>query len=642
MDGWSKQKINAFKDVFNEVLNHVVVDSKETGRIVLGQSLYRAQRMLLDCVYEGLAQGIHDFKVLKARQLGCTTISRPLVLVWMGWVDGIRGYLVFDTMAHLQEARLEMIDILNRLPKGLMFPKIVQGQDNRYMLGLDNGSRLTLATAGVRASKTSGTLGRSSGINLVHATEMCSWDNAEGLEAFRNALAEDYENRFYLWESTGRGYNLWYDIWMEAKADPDHQKTLFLGWWAKDNQELEEGTEEFEKYGTAPPTKEEIAKMDAVYNQYGWTITRGQLAWIRRKIDPSVLINEHTDNLLNLILRQQEQPWTEEEAFVSTEGKFFENEGLTTQVRTNVINNYTIYSYLFGTQFSDTQLIKPLSVKTAELKIWEEPVNDATYIFGIDCAYGINDKNDRSAIEIIRCFSDGVDQVAEFASPIVNPQQFAWVIAHLLGYYGKGTSTCYVIMDIQGPGDATWREIRNLKQQLNNRYYREAHGGEDIQNIFRNVKNYIDARADAVLPSKSSWQFQASGKRKVIIMEQLRIFTSNAMLTIRSKDLISEMQSVQRDGDCIEAKGKNKDDRVFAMALAIHFWNDSIRGVRKLLMSQGKTREVDLRSRNTNITSSSLHQLFNKSLFEDTIAKNIYKKKQKAIDEAKNVWRSWR
>jgi len=42
--------------------------------------------------------------------------------------------------------------------------------------------------------------------------------------------------------------------------------------------------------------------------------------------------------------------------------------------------------------------------------------------------------------------------VAEYASPLVNTRQLAWVIASLLGWYGSGNATARYIMELNGPG----------------------------------------------------------------------------------------------------------------------------------------------------------------------------------------------
>lgn len=603
--GWDIDRVLAFSDEFFNFLKHVRVNSKEMGQIVLGEHVYRAQKMLLDDIFEGLSRDKHDFKVLKSRQLGVSTVSRALTLFWIGVHTGLKGYMVFDTDGHKEEARLELIGMIEMLPPDLGFPKIKR--KNRYLLELDNGSMMNFASAGVKSSKGSGVLGRSSGINFVHASEMCSWDNVEGLESFKNALAEDFPDRLYLWESTARGFNQWHDMWEEAKKDPLHQKTMFYGWWAKDNQMIPRSSPEFEIYGRDPPSENELKKIAAVKAQYGWTITDEQLAWIRRKMDPTAEAEgDAPADYDGDPLRVQEQPWTEEEAFQMTGATFFEPERLTEIANTTVSKKFKAHTFVAGLEFSDCKWVSAYNARSIELKVWEEPVDDAIYVIASDVAFGINEKNDRSATQVLRCYADGIDQVAEYAWPLITSKQYAWVIASLLGWYGSGASAeCYLILELNGPGEATWNELQSLKRELQTGYQRPNAEERGLQNIFGNVRNYIYGRSDSMSPGRN-WQFVTNTRLKVSIMERLRDFTSNKMLTVRSHDTVEEMKAVTRDGDSIEAQGSKKDDRVLALALGIRCWEDR---ARRNMLVQRRTRSNEEAKRRMTIRDQI--QIFN-------------------------------
>ena len=76
-----------------------------------------------------------------------------------------------------------------------------------------------------------------------------------------------------------------------------------------------------------------------------------------------------------------------------------------------------------------------------------------------DVAFGHSEYNDRSAVQVLRCFADGIDQVAEYAWPLIDSRQFAWVIASLEGWYAGDKSEVYRIIEINGPGEATWAGV---------------------------------------------------------------------------------------------------------------------------------------------------------------------------------------
>src|SRR5215469_11277899 len=113
---WNPQKVSTFRAQFYEFLNYVSINSKENGNIVLGEHLYPAQTRFLDQVFEGLAEDKHDIKHLKSRQLGVSTITRALSLFWLGVHSGLKGYMVMDTDQHKEEARLEILGMIDMLP----------------------------------------------------------------------------------------------------------------------------------------------------------------------------------------------------------------------------------------------------------------------------------------------------------------------------------------------------------------------------------------------------------------------------------------------------------------------------------------------------------------------------------------------
>src|SRR4029077_2638512 len=126
--------------------------------------------------------------------------------------------------------------------------------NNRYGITLENDSNIAFLAAGVKKSKASGGLGRSLGLSMYHASELCSYDNEEGWEAFENSKSDIHPNRLYVRESTGRGFNSWNDLWTSDRSDPSNVGCIFLGWWSKDSQIIPRDHPQFERYGLAPPS----------------------------------------------------------------------------------------------------------------------------------------------------------------------------------------------------------------------------------------------------------------------------------------------------------------------------------------------------------------------------------------------------
>lgn len=630
-DAWTQERADAVKAAFYDYLDHVWVNSKEKGWIILGQNLYGAQERVIEEIFDALASGIHDIKILKSRQLGVSTIIRALMLFWAGVFDGLTGSLVFDTSQHLDEARHEMVNMLERLPEDFEFPR--EKSNNRYSLQIDNQSRINLSSAGVKESKSSGTLGRGSAVSLVHRSELCSYANVAGLEAFRASMARTNPNRLFVDESTARGFNIWHEIWTAALKD-HHCRCIFVGWWAHPDQIIPRDDPDFEKYGIFPPSKEELIKIEAAKLQYEVIITPEQLAWIRREMDPTAEMEGDADVVFEGdALRKQEQPWTAEEAFQQTGSVFFQAETLTDQSNKFASNKFQTYAFTPGLEFTNMRAVKAGNMKSVELKVWEEPVEDSFYIVSADVAYGHDENNDRSAIQVLRCFSDGLDQVAEYAWPLINTRQFAWVIAALEGWYAGDKSQVFRIVEINGPGEATWNELQSLKRQIGTGYFGNQLAERGLQNIQRNVRNYMYTRSDSAHPGQSM-MWKSTTQLKVAIMERLRDFASNNILRIRSLETIDEMRTVAREGDAINAQGTAKDDRVVSLAMGVRCWDER---VRRQLLQLKRTREADTARRRLDIRDQV--KMFNDNMITTFLGSKSAVRRNMIAQGRRQAWR---
>lgn len=520
MAGWPREKRNKAEAAFYQFLKRCYVNSKDAGRICLGDSLYDGQIKFISTVFDALEQDIHKIFVLKSRQLGLSTIARALSIFYLGTHEGLKGALVFDTAPHKESARKELVTMVQNLPATLKFPRVKgTGSGNRDSFELVNDSSMLFMSAGVKKSKSSGTLGRSEGLSLAHLSELCSFDNDEGLKSFEQSLSEEHPDRLYVYESTARGFNSWYVMWKRAKKDEAHCKCLFLGWWSKPSQRIDKEHTDFATYGAQPPTDKELQKIKAVKTLYEHDITPEQLAWVRRKFDPNFDDDEDYDDGEDDSIMLAEQAWTEEEAFQQSGAVFFGAQQLTDQSNNWVKHKAKTYMYMAGDNFTDMRIYPAQNMRSIELKVWEEPENGAQYVMGVDPAFGENENNDRSSIEIFRCYADGLDQVAEYAWPLITTRQFAWVVASLLGWYGSNGAEISYILEINGPGSAVFNELRSLKFQIDNdRGQRKDLEDRGLTSVFKNVKTYIYTRVDA-MGVGSNYHWETATKRKIMIME---------------------------------------------------------------------------------------------------------------------------
>lgn len=629
--GWTKRKRNAVEAAFYEFLNRCYVNSKDAGRICLGQNLYDGQKRAITAVFDALEADIHKVYFLKSRQLGISTIIRALIIFMLGVHSGLKGAIVFDTDSNKQESRAELEVMIHELPTSLKFPAVASS--NRAGLALENNSKVLFMAAGTQKRKTSGTLGRSVGLSIAHLSELCSYDNDEGMEAFEQSLSEEHPDRLYIYESTARGFNKWWERWNDARKDPLHCACVFLGWWSKPSQRIERDSPDWAVYGEQPPTALEAAKIKLVEEKYDYLVTPEQLAWVRRKMDPTAQREgDAPAEFIGTALRIGEQPWTEEEAFQQTGSIFFPPEALTDLTNKFVSRKFKTYMFIAGAEFADMRVYPAASSHQVELKVWEEPDPDGSYVLAVDPAFGNNAKNCRSSIQVFRCFSDGVDQVAEYAWPLVTTYQLAWVIAAIMGWYGGGRAEIRYILELNGPGAAVWNELRSLRFKLENMQIPiiEEKG---LKNIFQNVRTYMYSRPDS-MTAGSNYHFTTTDTLKVTLLERLRDFVTTGIIRVRSIDLISEMRTVARDEKSIGAPDGMKDDRVLAAALGVHCWEEKVR--RGLIASK--------RSRDTEEARKHLSIMNQVELFNQNNLTNFFKAKQKVrLSELAMIQRrNWR
>ncbi len=635
MAGWSKRKRQTVERNFYLYLDKCVINSKDAGQVSLGKSLYEGQRRVITQIFDALEQDIHRVYILKSRQLGISTLIRALTIFLLGVSHGLKGAIVFDSESNKNQARAEIETMIDDLPKTLKFPDIKRR--NRSELTLGNDATVLFMSAGTKKTKASGTLGRSVGLSVAHCSELCSWDNDDGFEAFENSLSDINPDRLYIYESTARGFNKWYDLYEEAKADPAHCKTIFIGFWAKDTQRIDETDADFLLYGQELPTEKEQEMIKAVREQYGVEIAMPVLAWYRRRMHPATQESDsHTDDEEANPLRIQEQPATEQECWQNTGAVFF-----AAQTLTDLTNNYVQrpkarYMFQAGEEFFDMKIYRADTLKATELKVWEEPQPDSEYVLGVDPAYGENENNCRSAIEIFRCYADGLDQVAEYAWPLITTRHLAWALAALLGWYGgHPRSSARYILELNGPGTATFNALKDLRYTVENATYLKTKFEEKgLENIFQNVKTYVFNRPDAMGPG-FNYHWLTNTRLKITIFEQFRDIVSNGRCRLRSLDLIKEMNSIARDGDEIGAQGSKKDDRTIASALANYYWATRIR--QKLIQEKRTRASEEARARLSIVDQVAL---FNQNSLEQFFAQKQMIRANDLRQAQRNAWRN--
>ena len=549
---------------FYKFCNQLKIETKEQGLRKMDH-LLGTQTYVMNEIDKGLKQGIHFYVILKGRQLGITTISLALDLYWHYIHNGLNGTLVTDTEENRDMFRGTLGGYMDGLPKEYKIPILTH---NRNSLSLKNRSRIFYQVAGLRAK---GSLGRGKGITFLHGTETSSWGDEEGLASLLASLAETNPKRLYIFESTARGFNMFHDMYVEAKKARS-QIAIFCGWWRNELYMADPNSDIYRVYWDGKLTGEEKEWTKDIKKLYGFEINSRQIAWWRWKL---------AEGIRDESLMYQEFPPTEDYAFVMTGSSFFSNSRCTDAVKTLRKKNPSYYRYTFGANFQDTNVLKSTE-RLASLKIWEEPIDTAYYVIGADPAYGSSDWADRFCIQVFRCYADGLEQVASFATSEMNTYQFAWVICHLAGAYKNSTLN----LEVNGPGQAVINEMRNLKRMAANM---GTALGRDLLDVYGSMQNYIWRRNDTMGGVSNSIGWLTTSATKERMLTYMKDYFEREMMNIYDMDTIEEMKTMTRQDGGIYASGRNKDDRVIAAALATAAFAEQ---VQPRMIAQKITRSI--------------------------------------------------
>jgi hypothetical protein len=280
-------------------------------------------------------------------------------------------------------------------------------------------------------------------------------------------------------------------------------------------------------------------------------------------------------------LMYQEFPPTEDYAFVMTGTSFFSHTRCTESAKQSKKRDHEDFRYSFGQLFQDTEVLRSTE-RLSTLRVWEQPIDSAYYVIGADPAYGSSDWADRFCIQVFRCYADGLDQVAEFATSELNTYQFAWVIAHLAGAYKNSTLN----LEVNGPGQAVINEIRNLKRMASSMGGPMGHG---LMDVLGSMQNYIWRRNDTLGGLSNSLGYVTTASSKERMLNYMKDYFERDMMRVYSMELLEEMKGIVRDSGFLGAPGRGKDDRVIATALASVAFAEQLQ---PRLIAQKITRDI--------------------------------------------------
>ena len=561
--------------LFEQFIADIRIQSKEElspdGRGAPLQ-LWESQRRYLREVGVGLDNGIHSFNCLKSRQQGATTVSLAIDVFWCAMHPGIRGCVVTDDEKKRDENRGLIVSYVDSFPPGYFGEQfaIRRGGNSRTRLEFTNGSRLAFLVAGTRDKGTAWAEG--SGYALMHATEVANYGSPEGFKSLEEGLAQSNPHRLFMRELTAKGYNHWHARWSAGLNDIS-ERSFFIGWWANDLNKIERKDPRYIEFGLHSPTNEERELIEQVRVQYSWKVTPEQLAWIRWK-------QSRAGSEQGLL--EENQPWTPAQAFQITGYSFFPVRQVSKELE-RLVNDQPVfkgYRYENSGDFFSFRMITldpdVDDVSDVELKVWEEPVEGGKYVIGFDPAYGRSPDGDGNAIVVLRCYADRVVQVAEYRTREVDIKYASWVCFHL----GSAYRDAMVNVEINGCGALVMSEFDHLRQLLASELRGQQVKDRGWEDAGAQVRWFLYHRADS-FGSGYQANYSASFRTRQIMLYGMRGEYDAGHIVIRSQAMLLEMRNMVVVDDRIGAPDNpdddKKDDRVFALGLAILCWTNWLR-----------------------------------------------------------------
>jgi hypothetical protein len=557
-----------WRSVLSDFQSRFEIDSKESGRVVMKP--WGTQSYFVDQLAAGMDEGIRFFIGGKGRQYGITTQMIPIDVLWCLVHPGIDGAIIANTLKVAEHCRGMVRDICTRLPES---HRLKVANDTKDFMRWENDSTLHFLVAGTTERKTD--LAKGHGLSLIHGSEVGEWGSEVAFNSLVASLAQKNPNRLYVFESTGEGSNnLFARLWRKSLDDPE-RKCIFIPWWTHDLYRLDRRTKLYAHYMANPePTDDELQIIGAA-KSWGHELGDDQLAWYRATCNRMTTNEEVRKNY----------PSVAEDMFQLGASAFIPGKPIRAAKDRAAATDFDAYSIRVGNALTDMKLI-PLGkaideddghARGADLRVWSEPKPRGTYCIAVQPA---DEDGVGRAIEVLRCFADGIEQVAEYASDSVSPYQLAWVTCYLAGWYRE----CWINIDLDEGGRALFREIANLRNQESIGEVNERFFGEMIFYLYNRIDNVNGASRTW------NWEWNADNER-----ESFGDFKGSFLagrLMVHSLPLLEEMTTLVNDDGHIGADDGSDDARARAMCIGLRTYVDH---VRLAMQANKRTREHDLR-----------------------------------------------
>lgn len=530
------------KDFYRYAKNNLRIKDKDSSIVVFEPN--KAQRAIIDRVLELLALGRPiRLIVLKARQMGLSTAIEAIIYWWSATHKNITAMIV----GHEDESSKNLYNMFKRYYEycnPLFQPNRKYNTRQDLVFDVSDDIKKQYKEKGLEspglgsviktASAKNVSAGRSDTIQLLHGSEVASWDHGEELVASLLQTVPARPNTMIFLESTAEGMgNYFHKEWKAAKKGDSVFEPFFFPWWQHDEYEMPGKITEYTE------EEREIIKLmkEAGYDEAACERKINFRRYKERefKSDPKKLY--------------QEYPSTDNEAFLASGRPRFDIPSLLIyekKAETTPVEQYSLIE-------RDDRSIIALPDVGAPLKIWDLPEVGKSYVIGADTAEGLKD-GDYSVADVID--TETLKTVAKYRGHC-DPDQFGYILDKLGRFYN------YALMgvEINNHGLAVVQRLRDL-------FY---------TNLYRREKG-IDERFEEAT-SKLGWKTDL--RTKPLMIDHLAEAIRERLIIDYDIAFVEEaMTYVIDDNGRTNAEEGNFDDTVMAKAIALQMfeWQNNNKG----------------------------------------------------------------
>jgi len=451
--------------------------------------------------------------VLKARQLGISTISEALMFAWVVLHEHTYGLVI----AHEIDASEYLLNMTKLYWETFPFKDLYTTKyvSRKELAWEETGSSIRIATAkNMRA-------GRSRTINAMHGSEIAFWDRPDEMMLGLRQTIPNMPQSMIILESTANGVGNWfYDTWQNAVSGDNDYQPLFFPWW-----------EHPEYTASAANLKQEtlssLNEDERVLKRVG--VDDDHLVWRRWAIR-----NLADSNIERFM---QEYPSTPEEAFIASGTNVFPVE--------NLKMVYEPKNGVKGFLQRRGNYVEFIPDRSGSLTIFRKPSSDTSwgkYFVGADPTH--TTMGDNACAQVINRRT--YEQVAIWNGKI-DPMTFAEELAKLGAFYNHAT----ISTEVEGPGYATIGRLVEI----------------DYPHIWRN--RWAD-KSPGKISETMGWS--TTWKRKEWAIGWLIKLIADRDMTIHDAKTYDEMRTyvtLPNGGyGPADGSGRSFDDCVMAMAIA--------------------------------------------------------------------------